>query len=332
MTHGTPDDPARSAAPELRLLHSLQEYSACVQLQQDTWGRHFNEVVPATILKITNRVGGVVAGAFVGDRLVAFVYGITGLDRGRLAHWSHMLAVRPEYRDLGIGRQLKEFQRDLLARRGVETILWSYDPLVARNAHLNLNRLGARVDDYVVDMYPATASDLHSFGTDRFVVAWPIAQAGAAPAPADAPGSVYRAACEIEDHTGRARRPAGRAAPRAGGARAEDPAVPLATGAEPPDFAPPHLRVQVPGDIEAIAAASATDALAWRMATRRAFTTWLARGYQVAGFRREPDGACYYTLSAPVPSGRRNAAAGDSSKAAGSHPHAHPPPLPPKER
>ncbi len=324
MKHGTPDDPARSAAPELRLLHSLQEYSACVQLQKDTWGRHFNEVVPATILKITNRVGGVVAGAFLGDRLVAFVYGITGLDRGRLAHWSHMLAVRPEYRDLGIGRQLKEFQRELLARRGVETILWSFDPLVARNAHLNLNRLGARVDEYVVDMYPATASDLHAFGTDRFIVAWPIAPGDGGAASA----SVYNAACETEDQPGRTRRQRGLQGPPvpADWAGASAATAPVATGAESPDFAPPLLRVEVPADIEAIAAASGADALAWRMATRRAFTVWLARGYTVAGFRREPDGACYYTLSAPVPpepappgrSGRR-------SKAAKAPPSAHPP-------
>ncbi|HEX9107498.1 MAG TPA: hypothetical protein VF832_09725, partial [Longimicrobiales bacterium] len=93
MHLGTPGPLAPSAAPELRLVHSLDEYTACVQLQKETWGAHFNEVVPATILKITNRVGGIVAGAFLEDRLVAFVYGITGLERGRLVHWSHMLAV-----------------------------------------------------------------------------------------------------------------------------------------------------------------------------------------------------------------------------------------------
>lgn len=276
MHLGTPDFPARSAAPELRLLRSLEEYAACVQLQKDTWGQHFNEVVPATILKITNRVGGIVAGAFEHGRLIAFVYGITGLDRGRLAHWSHMLAVRPEYRDLGIGRRLKELQRDILLQRGVRTILWSFDPLVARNAHLNLNRLGVRVDDYIVDMYPETSSDLHAFGTDRFIVTWHVA----APTPASGPGMVYKSGCETGNHA---------ATERTAGA------------AGPADSAPTRLRVEVPADIEAIAAASPTDALAWRTLTRRAFTTWLGRGYTVTGFRRDPDGACYYTLSAPVP-------------------------------
>ncbi len=256
--------PAPSLDPELRLLHSLEEYTACVRLQKETWGRDFNEVVPATILKITNRVGGIVAGAFDGERLVAFVYGITGLERGRLVHWSHMLAVDVEYRDRGIGRKLKEFQRELLGRRGVETILWSYDPLVARNAHLNLNRLGARVDEYVVDMYPGKASDLHAFGTDRLIVAWPT---GRLPLPLPLPSS--------EDS-------------------------PLVTGSEPETFNPPAVRIAVPPDIEAIAAAAAGEALAWRTATRRAFTAWLGRGYTITGFRRDPAG-CYYTLSAPVP-------------------------------
>jgi len=291
MHLGTPGPLAPSAAPELRLVHSLDEYAACVQLQKETWGAQFNEVVPATILKITNRVGGVVAGAFLEDRLVAFVYGISGIERGSLVHWSHMLAVRPEVRDLGIGRQLKEFQRDILARRGVETILWSFDPLVARNAHLNLNRLGVRVDEYVVDMYPATASDLHAFGTDRFIVAWDIGAAanGGAPSPlplpqvaldtfSSSPLSVYKAECETENDT-----------TFAGGAESCEPGKP-----------PARVAIEIPQDFEAVAAASAGDAHAWRMATRRAFTTWMGRGYTVTGFCRDIGGRCWYTLAAPA--------------------------------
>ena len=145
-------------APSLRLLDSESDYAACVRLQRLTWGVGFGEVVPASVLKITNRVGGIVAGAFAAGELLGFVYGITGLLRGRLVHWSHMLAVRPEARDQGIGLQLKHFQRDVLRGRGVGQVLWSFDPLVARNAHLNLVRLGVRVEEYVTDMYPASNS------------------------------------------------------------------------------------------------------------------------------------------------------------------------------
>ncbi|HEX9108264.1 MAG TPA: hypothetical protein VF832_13570, partial [Longimicrobiales bacterium] len=186
-------------------------------------------------------------------------------------------------------RQLKEFQRDLLARRGVETILWSFDPLVARNAHLNLNRLRATVDEYVVDMYPATASDLHAFGTDRFIVAWDIAAVAAgnghSPSPSPAPSppslspsSVYKAECEMGND------------------------APLVDGSEPFDAGAPPARVaiEIPEDIEAVASASGEDALAWRTTTRRAFTTWLGRGYTVAAFCRDVRGHCWYTLEAPA--------------------------------
>src|SRR5207302_4181903 len=108
------------------------------------------------------------------DRLLGFVFGMTGVENGRLVHWSDMLAVRPELRDHGIGRRLKEFQRDTLLERGVGLVYWTYDPLVARNAHLNFNRLGVRLAEYVEDMYGITDSTLHGgVPTDRLIVAWP---------------------------------------------------------------------------------------------------------------------------------------------------------------
>ena len=76
--------------------------------------------------------------------MLGFVFGMTGVQDGRLVHWSDLLAVRPEARDRGLGRRLKLYQRSLVAELGVTRMLWTYDPLVARNAHLNLNALGAR--------------------------------------------------------------------------------------------------------------------------------------------------------------------------------------------
>src|SRR6201999_2681869 len=103
-------------------------------------------------------------------------FGLTGVRGGRLVHWSHMLAVAPGARDLGLGTRLKLFQRDLLRELGVLSVLWTYDPLEARNAHLNLNRLGAEVVEYVEDMYAGEmGSDLaEGIGTDRFIVDWRI--------------------------------------------------------------------------------------------------------------------------------------------------------------
>lgn len=156
---------------------SQADYAACVELQRDTWGREFNDVVPASIQQVSQKIGGVAAGAFdASGRLVGFVYGMTGVKSGKIVHWSDMLAVRPEARNGGLGRRLKEYQRRAVAEVGAEIIYWTFDPLQARNAHLNFNVFGVRAVEYVRDMYGEdTGSDLHrGIGTDRLIVAWPV--------------------------------------------------------------------------------------------------------------------------------------------------------------
>jgi len=159
----------------IRHLDGAAELDACVAMQHAIWGPGFREAVPRTILLIAQKMGGVVAGAFDGDRMLGFVFGLTGVRNGTVAHWSDMLAVDPAFRDLGVGRALKAFQRDAVVALGVREMYWTYDPLIARNAHFNLNRLGAEVDDYVIDMYGTTGSTLHGgLQTDRFVVRWQL--------------------------------------------------------------------------------------------------------------------------------------------------------------
>ena len=163
----------------IRPITTQRDLHACVALQQRTWGDGFGEVVPRSILKIASRLGGVVAGAFAADNtLLGFVFGITGLERGAVVHWSHMLAVAPEVQNRGIGRALKAHQRAEMAAIGASVIYWTFDPLVARNAHLNFNVLGVRAVEYVEDMYGESSSPLHrGIGTDRLVVAWPVLDA-----------------------------------------------------------------------------------------------------------------------------------------------------------
>jgi predicted GNAT superfamily acetyltransferase len=157
----------------VRHLAGPADLDACVRMQRETWGDDFSEVTPRSMILVAQKVGGIAAGAFEDGRMLGFVFGLTGIRDGELVHWSDMLAVDPAARDRGIGRQLKAFQREAVLALGVRSMYWTYDPLVARNAHLNLNVLGAEVAEYVPDMYGASNSPLHAgLGTDRFVVRW----------------------------------------------------------------------------------------------------------------------------------------------------------------
>lgn len=262
----------------LRPLAERDELEACVALQRTVWGQDFHDVASPAILKIVQAVGGVAAGAFgPGGDLLGFVFGVTGIRGGRPLHWSHMLAVLPEARGRDLGFHLKAYQRRLLLPLGVERVEWTYDPLVAKNAYLNLVRLGARPVRYVRDYYGSGADSVLSagIGTDRFVVEWPIAgerveralardaAGGAAPGPGHADAPVVNA-----------RPPEAPAAP-------SEPVV-----ADPPET--PVVRVEVPADIQEVRRESAEVAARWRASTRRAFEALFERGYRVETFERPP--------------------------------------------
>jgi len=106
---------------DIRPLATRGELQACVDLQQEIWGDAFTDIVPLSILKVSQRVGGIAAGAFAPDgTLLGFVFGLTGVERGRIVHWSDMLAVRVEARGHHLGDRLKHFQRELVRALGVE--------------------------------------------------------------------------------------------------------------------------------------------------------------------------------------------------------------------
>lgn len=253
----------------IRHVRTHEEFLACVAMQAETWGASFRETVPATILKVSQFLGGVTAGAFAVDgTLVGFVFGMTGVEDGALVHWSDMLAVKVDLQNHGVGRRLKAFQHDAVRALGVKRMYWTFDPLVARNAHLNLNRLGARVVDYVPDMYGKnTGSALHDeVGTDRFIVAWQIAtEAGFS--------KLYTADgfnAPTPDPTN--------AAPVLN----EGNAVDLHRfGLELPG----ELLVEIPTDIGQVQAESVAEASRWRASTRRAFQWAFANGYSVDSFQ-----------------------------------------------
>ena len=263
-----------NARIDVRQLRTHDEFIRCVELQHDVWGASFTERVSVGMLKVVQRIGGISAGAFEEDgRLVGFVFGLTGVERGRLVHWSDMLAVREHLRDHGIGRRLKEFQRETVRKLGVTRIYWTFDPLVSRNAHFNLTRLGAHVVEYVPDMYGGdTNSVLHrGVGTDRFIVAWDIAGAASGAGEDAVHGASSRTDAPILNRVG------------ADGL----PAIPNVDGQ-----VPTTVRVAVPEAIEQVQSQSIEDAARWRASTRRAFMWALDHGYRVRAFTR--DDAAHY--------------------------------------
>lgn len=228
------------------------------------------------MLLVAQKTGGVCAGAFDDDgRMLGFVFGVTGVQHGELMHWSDMLAVHPDAQGQGLGERLKEFQREECRRLGIRTIYWTYDPLVARNAHLNLSRMGARVHEFVPAMYgEGTNSPLQGdMPTDRFVVAWAVDPSQSA-APVTSLPSDTALAVRVDAST------------------AVDDAERW------PDAV--HIGVRAPRDITALAAQDITAARRWRYATRAALSHYLTHGYRVVGFVADGDGGTYLlTRTAP---------------------------------
>ena len=248
------------------------ERSAAVHLQEETWGRGFSEKIPAAMLLVAEETGGVAAGAFAPDgTLLGLIFGVAGVRDGVLVHWSDILAVRAAARGRRLGEALKRYQRDRCRVIGVQRMYWTFDPFVARNAHLNLNVLGARVAEFVVDMYGTdTNSPVHgSLGTDRFVAVWPV-QAEPTPLPAD---------------------PSLRAGvPVVGGS-------PAAVGADVPLHGHASVAVNVPHDYAAVLAGDLAVARAWRASARRAFRHYLPAGYEVSAFVPGTGADATYVLS-----------------------------------
>lgn len=265
----------------IRPLQSREDFRRCVALQYEIWGEDFEECAPPSLLMATQQVGGVAAGAFdANGQLLGFVFGIGGLRDGRPVHWSDMLGVRAEQRDLGLGRRLKAYQRERLLENGFEVAYWTYDPLEARNAHVNVNRLGARPIEYVSNMYGyiERGSLLSGLSTDRFIVEWELVH----------PRTEAALAGELTVGASNA--------PVVNSEMVEEAPVPREL-ALPDDG---EVRIEIPADLHAVKDESLDLAQSWRETTRRAFTHYMGRGYLVTGFQSDLEvRRCFYRLELP---------------------------------
>lgn len=177
--------PAVPHAIQIRHCSSLDEFDACVRVQQCIWGDEL--AVPSTMIIAVHHAGGQVLGAFDGAEMIGFTLAFLGTRRlparsgsaqrvdAQFLH-SHIAAVLPEYRDRGVGRSMKLFQRQDALDRGIDLIEWTFDPLELKNAHFNLMRLGAIARRFIPNCYGITESPLHAgIPTDRLVAEWWLA-------------------------------------------------------------------------------------------------------------------------------------------------------------
>jgi predicted GNAT superfamily acetyltransferase len=262
----------RATTIELRLVQTYAEYMACEDLQREVWGEF--GVVPHHMLITVQKNGGLVLGAFdagaPGRPLVGFVYGFLARDAHGPKHASHMAAVSARYRDAGIGERLKWGQREIVLAQGLQRITWTFDPLISRNARLNIAKLGAVCRTYIANLYgPEPEDPQGELPSDRFQVEWWIASERV-----------------------QARRD-GAAPPSAEALRARAPLAnpdPLEPSVAP---AGDRLLLQIPTDIEALKQADMAKARAWRYQVRAIAEAAFAGGFSVTDYARDGDVGLY---------------------------------------
>jgi predicted GNAT superfamily acetyltransferase len=156
----------------IRPLTTILEFEQCMALQREGFGWSDADLMPVRFFVVTHHVGGLVLGAYEGEKLIGFLSAIPGL-RNDLPYWhSHMLAVSQIFRNKGVGTRLKFAQREFAIKRGIRLIEWTFDPLEARNAYFNFQKLGVVVRRYYPNLYGETTGLQGGLPTDRIVAEW----------------------------------------------------------------------------------------------------------------------------------------------------------------
>jgi len=317
----------------LHILETSQEMEAVEELQRRTWPGSETDIVPAHLLLAAVHNGGLVVGAYAGPAyrpfsvrsdlepqslwemgremdsetdpsLVGFVFGFPGFyatpDGPRLKHCSHMLGVHPDFRDQGMGFALKRAQWQMVRHQGIDRVTWTYDPLLSRNAFLNIARLGAVCNTYLPNEYGEMRDAINAgLPSDRFQVDWWV----------NSPRVVRRLS----------KKPRPRldlAYCLAAGAEIIIPTEAWERGLPRPIKAPlshtigiqgqggegaKHriLLLEIPSDFLALKAADPSLALEWRLHTRQLFEELFQRGYLATDFIYLPGAPArsFYVLS-----------------------------------
>ena len=256
----------------IRPLANLEDCRKVAELEKTVWGyTDAEDVVPPPVLIVSIKRGGLLLGSFDdAGEMNGFVYSIPAIKDGRPSQWSHMLGVTAEARSLGLGTKLKLAQREATLAMGLDLVEWTYDPLQAANAHLNFAKLGVVVHEYEENIYGESSSPLHrGTPTDRFVAEWNLREP-----------HVER---RISSHGGVPMRDAGVAS-----APVVNPSQPGEKWIQPSEgnlsLRDRRLLVEIPVGFSDMQREAPDLALEWRLATRRIFQAYLARGYRVVDF------------------------------------------------
>lgn len=264
-------------------MQKLQEMHEAVELQKTYWGNDLESVVPAHMLYSLATSGGHILAAFDGDKMVAVLIGFLGTDiqdtsRPAMANLrivSKRMVVLPEYRGLGVGYKLKKRQREFAMRQGIRLITWTFDPLLATNAHLNIRKLGAISMAYLEDYYGISSEGglSRTGSSDRLLVEWWVTHRRVEERISGSRGVInLRQYLEAET-------------PIINPSRLDEAgfAVPAT------DFDVPTNSlglVETPINFEAIAADHMELAQRWRLHSRSVMQRMLANGYTVTDFVR----------------------------------------------
>ncbi len=248
---------AAVAGVTLRALSSLEDADRIAGVLVATWGEE--QVVPREMLRALAESGNEPYGAFAGEELVGYVLGWAGVDPGEGVHvHSHMLAALPACRHRGVGYALKLAQRAQALERGIRTVRWTFDPLVARNAYFNLSKLGAVADRLERSFYgEMTDSVNRGDRSDRLVVRWDLERE---------PGSRATGAPGFQDAISIGRE----------GPHRSDPSVDGAA----------RVFVQIPEEYHALREADPSAAGRWRDVVAEALEACFGAGLHATGFRR----------------------------------------------
>ena len=259
---------------KIRPINTLTDLRKCHEIQRATWGFTDLMVFPYTQLISAAHNGGVLLGAYTGPDLVGFVFGYLGMSGTKLYLFSQRMGVLPAYQGQGIGMRLKLAQRDQMLRQGIDLIVWTYDPLLGKNATLNIEKLGGIVRHYARDIYGAVTNPLQvGLSTDRFLLEWElmsdrvrerIRSAELRPLAADWLKAKEYPLVNYAAWDG-------------------DLPRPVATDLEMDDAV---LLVQIPPDLNAIKRVDLNLARGWRESSRDIFETYFRRGYVITGFAR----------------------------------------------